>query len=535
MELPWGVWSVVQCELRQASRRAVNFWLRVLGGAGGTVLLCVIAGNNQSGAATLGIRLFTALHCLLLVLILGIVPAMTADCIARERREGTLGLLFLTNLTAAGIVVGKGLVQALRAFTLWLAVLPVVTVPFLIGGVAWEDVTSAVAMQFSVAVLCLAGGILASAVARARGAAFMLALIFALGLVSVFVELLGFSALSLRQSPTADVNFWSTGISLLTGLPQLGSDWAYYVSNPMSFESYLGWSSHAATASVERVWSSVCLGSVILAPVLSLLIFIVAAYCVKGSWKDRPPSLGRQRWGKRFCMPLSVLQKWLARRMHRSLDRNPIAWLQQYSWKARVSKWGLCLGIVVVECVVAMDWRNVELLQELLVLGMGVFFTFAGVNSFLAEKRSGALELILVTPLPVNQIIAGRVWGLWKQFLPCGLIIIGSTLMSQIAPVPMAETLAKAAPILASFMVLPVFATYFALRVKNLIVAALLTWAALLLSWLFGLVYMLAMDDFTGGRTIWRAMIAIPLSDAAMALLVCLMLRHSLSRRIYSF
>jgi ABC-type transport system involved in cytochrome c biogenesis permease component len=45
-------------------------------------------------------------------------------------------------------------------------------------------------------------------------------------------------------------------------------------------------------------------------------------------------------------------------------------------------------------------------------------YTYAGVNGFLQEKKSGALELILVSPISVNQIIFGRVWGLWKQFLP---------------------------------------------------------------------------------------------------------------------
>jgi hypothetical protein len=36
--------------------------------------------------------------------------------------------------------------------------------------------------------------------------------------------------------------------------------------------------------------------------------------------------------------------------MRATLEWNPIAWLQQYSWQARVSKWGLCLAIVVIEC-----------------------------------------------------------------------------------------------------------------------------------------------------------------------------------------
>jgi ABC-type Na+ efflux pump permease subunit len=44
----------------------------------------------------------------------------------------------------------------------------------------------------------------------------------------------------------------------------------------------------------------------------------------------------------------------------------------------------------------------------------------------LQEKKSGALELILVSPLTVDQIVFGRVWGLWKLFLPALLVAVGS-------------------------------------------------------------------------------------------------------------
>ena len=101
----------------------------------------------------------------------------------------------------------------------------------------------------------------------------------------------------------------------------------------------------------------------------------------------------------------------------------PIAWLQQYSWKARLSKWGLCLAFLLVEVAA----RNAD--EERLNNPSGVAadagrdYTFGGVSSFLEEKRSGALELLLVTPIPVNKLIFGRVWGLWKQFLPAGVVL----------------------------------------------------------------------------------------------------------------
>jgi ABC-type transport system involved in multi-copper enzyme maturation permease subunit len=633
-----GVWPVVQRELRQGARRPFNFWLRVGGAAGGTVLLYLVTRSAREGEPALGIRLFADLHTLLLALICAIVPAMSADCIAREKREGTLGLLFLTPLTAGGIVVGKGLVQALRAFTLWLAVLPVLVVPFIAGGVGWADVTSAVAMEFCVAVFCLAGGILASAAAKGRATAFVLALTFASGLVFVFSQMLALSYATQTPRPPfsgygANPNsvgeLWSTGRSLLTGLPARdaggffnrrfafrrsgyvtsvhivrpvpyrpipanpagfgrpfvpvpyrpippnppgrGSSYVIAggpsglslppgtvlptggvvmapspppvrfappvirVAGPMSAGPSPGWSGYFGPTPATRVWPSLCLESVVVAPVFGLLILGLAAHCVKRSWKDRSPSLRRQEWLKRFCTPLSILQKWFSRRMRRSLDRNPIAWLQQYSWKARLSKWGLCLAVVLFERIAAANWDDIDLIQERLVWVMGAVFTFVGVNSFLAEKRSGALELMLVTPLPVNQIIAGRVWGLWKQFLPAGLIIAASSLVAQTEAISWAEMLTRTFPIITSFMALPVFATYFALRVKNLIVAALLTWAALLVSWYLGRQIIDLMAHSIGMLDPPLTVMVIPLCNAALALAACFLLRHSLSRRIYSF
>ena len=64
-----------------------------------------------------------------------------------------------------------------------------------------------------------------------------------------------------------------------------------------------------------------------------------------------------------------------------------------------------------------------ENFEPLLFLTIVAGMTFAGVNSFAEEKRSGALELILVTPIPINQIILGRVRGVWEQFLPAALIL----------------------------------------------------------------------------------------------------------------
>jgi hypothetical protein len=279
-----------------------------------------------------------------------------------------------------------------------------------------------------------------------------------------------------------------------------------------------------------------------------LLIFYVvalfAARRIKRSWQDKIPSPRRESLLRRYCTPL--FRRRFRRKMERTLDWNPIAWLQQYSWKARLSKWGLCLLFALMECVFfdASSDAHVALLPLLATLG--VIYTFVGVNGFLEEKRSGALELILVTPLSVNKLIFGRAWGLWKQFLPAGLILAGDYLLGgRLYEVWLwsnsfildffTEALQKPF-ILASgsFLTLPVFATYFALRVKNLMVAAVLTWIALCIPVAFAAETTQAL---TGNDQVemWLMPPIVFLSCGAFALLACFLLRHSLSRRIYSF
>ena len=96
-----------------------------------------------------------------------LVPMLTADCISRERREGTLGLLFLTPLKGTDVVVAKGLAHGLRAMTLGLAVLPVLTIPFLLGGVSWAEAVMSVMLNANAMCWALAAGLLASAWSKA--------------------------------------------------------------------------------------------------------------------------------------------------------------------------------------------------------------------------------------------------------------------------------------------------------------------------------------------------------------------------------
>jgi ABC-type transport system involved in cytochrome c biogenesis permease component len=59
----------------------------------------------------------------------------TADCLSEEKREGTLGLLFLTDLKGYDIVFGKLLATSLHTIYGLLATFPIFSLVLLIGGV----------------------------------------------------------------------------------------------------------------------------------------------------------------------------------------------------------------------------------------------------------------------------------------------------------------------------------------------------------------------------------------------------------------
>jgi hypothetical protein len=420
-----------------------------------------------------GIQVIEIIHGLLLGLILVFVPAITADCIARERREGTLGLLFLTPLTASGIVLGKILARTLRALTLWLAVLPVLTIPFFYGTVTWADVTSILSIELCAGMMGLAAGVLASSLTDSRALAFTLAYL----LVATF-------AVGSRQYQD-----WRTMISILARpLPKVTYGSFASPSTPTSPAS-LG----LAPAPLSP---AIMAKDIALAAILLLVSFRFAGWRVELSWRDRVPTLAWQNRVKRFCA--SRFGRRSAARTRRMLEWNPVAWLQQYSWRARLSKWGLCLLFVALGCAVLVARIRPYTLDGLLttlLLILAAAYTFAGVNGLLQAKRNGTLELILVSPLPVDQIVFGRVWGLWQQFLPSVILLAGSDLalhmmippsaIGQHAPGPWTAAAGwfwiKGLEIIMVYLMLPFFATYCALQVKNLLLASALAWLALLL------------------------------------------------------
>src|SRR5262245_4741 len=120
-------------EAREISRRARGYHLRwIFGLLGiGSILLALWFGRydqNKGGIVFLLLTCVAQLYCVFA----GVIAA--SDTISSERREGTLGLLFLTDLKPKDVLLGKIIVSGSYIFFGLLAILPLLMLPLLLGG-----------------------------------------------------------------------------------------------------------------------------------------------------------------------------------------------------------------------------------------------------------------------------------------------------------------------------------------------------------------------------------------------------------------
>ena len=109
---------VVERELRVAARLPGTHWVRLVAafialGIGGWIMAIPIFRNTPG---MLGIWLFGSMSVLVNLYALVIGVLRTSDCLSEEKREGTLGLLFLTDLKGYDIILGKLAATSLNGF-----------------------------------------------------------------------------------------------------------------------------------------------------------------------------------------------------------------------------------------------------------------------------------------------------------------------------------------------------------------------------------------------------------------------------------
>jgi ABC-type transport system involved in multi-copper enzyme maturation permease subunit len=437
-------WAVHQARGRQMPGQWM-YWARVTGSS-------LFAGPAPSQFQSFGTTLFSKMNLFIFTSIWLFVPLASADALSRERREGTLPLLYLTELRSLGIVVGKCFVHMLRATSLFLTMAPWLMLPLVFGGVELRDLAMALLLNFTALLLAQSAGLLASTFPRDWLKSAILAQVLALCLLLMMLNVHSTVLTNaVKAGVPAGVNpnkptFWGSSFGMAFGhffsggafpsgilgrtnrLFEYTTNGSFWHTNPG--EWYYGrptaetdWQQFWTTLTAPGIksWFRGVAGMVLQAGLVLIGATLAGARRIESSWRDSPTDPEVAELRREYSTPLFRVD-YLNRRLSRALTANPIGWLQQYSTSARMVKWGWCLAIIVVEIIFTGNSNDLYDAQAGLGLLLLLGLTFSATASFRQELETGAFELLLVTPLRERQIIIGRLRGLWQQFLPALLV-----------------------------------------------------------------------------------------------------------------
>ena len=392
---------IVQRELRIASRRRSTYWLRSLLGLGVAFIWFALlaAGNHGIPPAEMGKDLFIAIGILALVFCLLSGLFLTSDCLSLERREGTLGLLFLTDLRGYDVVCGKMMATSLPAFYGLLTILPVLALPLLMGGVSAGEFWRVALVLVCTLTFSLCLGLVISAFCRETRQAMsttLFMLTFATGVLPLVYFVCDWVS---RTTP------WHGRLSHPVAL--LWPSPAYLYSR--AFDNYFA----------RRPGHFDFLASFFTVAALALTALLLASLYLPRIWREgaEAASAGNSRtWRQRWRFGGAGFRA--LRRCF--LQENPIYWLSSRDrWPHAVASGTLGLLFILWLGFMGgtLTGRNSS---ASFCFSMSLFIAFAAhlavkwhvaveaSRRFSEDRQSGALELLLVSPLSVERLLEGQ-------------------------------------------------------------------------------------------------------------------------------
>lgn len=320
----------------------------------------------------------------------------TADCLSEERREGTLGLLFLTDLRGYDVVLGKLASTSLHTFFALLAIVPVLALPLLMGGMTPGEFGRVALVLVVTLYLSLAVGMLMSSFSRETRGAMVGTFLVLVGLAGVLPVLWGMSMIG-KAAGRIDFLLWPC--------PPFAYQQAFDAYYTMGRGAGVFWKCLLTLFSL----GTGCLGA---ACVLLPRVWQESGGREGAKSKHRDAAHNANEPTVASVLRGQAPFQWLVlrdRKMRRTATVvfGGLLALWLVFFVGLCSKTGMAQGVnfsfamflayglhLVLKCLVAVE-----------------------VSRRLSEDRqSGALELLLVTPLPVGDIVKGQVAGIWRTF-----------------------------------------------------------------------------------------------------------------------
>ncbi len=401
---------IVERELGIASRK-IGSWLprwiiaiaAVLFG-GGWLLIASLEGGMMKGDIFFAIL---AWACFAYCLLAGLWT--TTGTLTREKTDGTLGLLFLTDLRGYDVVLGKMITASLKSFYGVLAVLPVLALPLLMGGVTNDQLWRTIGALLNILIFSLSLGMFFSALSWHTGRA----------IFWTFFSLLGVTMLPLFY-------LWSGGVS----------SFLHFLSPGFAMANASAPVIGGQVAGFVGYWSWLGGGLAVSGALLALASWIIPYRWRETKLREQTLRLAKRPTGD-ASRPSAVQQAAL-------LDANPAGWLVWRMRTFRVSRrllmyfmitvGALLLGYMALGGVVI---GEIWWIMASLIWGASFWIRLEvarhAVTTIHEAKASGALEQILVTPVDERHFRRGhfaamvRFW-MWPVILLASLPIVAALL-----------------------------------------------------------------------------------------------------------
>ncbi|MEO5803233.1 MAG: ABC transporter permease subunit [Verrucomicrobiota bacterium] len=387
---------IVERELRVASRRKSTYLTRPLAVLVGLIVTGIFLSmeSRMGSMFNLGWYLFMALAWLSFIFVCFAGMILTSDAISQERREGTLGLLFLTDLRGYDIILGKLMANSVQSFYGLLAMFPVLALPLLMGGVTGAEFWRMMLVLINGLFFSLALGIFVSSVSRdsqkALHATFFLSAIFIMG------------------APFLDPFFtWKSTTLFLFSCASPGTVFLQTIKK-----------------NYQMFWLALAISNGV-----GWIFLALASYLTPRLWQEKvSETRNESRWQRwRFGSP-EARPKLRAQ----LVDKNPVYWLisrqDGHGFISRLILYGFPV-IIFLEFVRRPGANSFFVLSHwflfFVILGFDIWMASQASRFFVESCRTGSLELLLCSPLTLRQIVEGQWWALRRMFLfPAFLVLI---------------------------------------------------------------------------------------------------------------
>jgi len=402
---------LIERELRLGARRPGTYWMRSGLAAAACVIwfLVLVASRNMASVHARALILFWTGTVLAFGFCLLAGMFLTADCVSAEKREGTLGLLFLTDLKSYDVVFGKLAATSLHAAYGLVAVLPLLSLPMLLGGVSLGEFWRSTLVLVTTLFLSLAIGLAVSTISREARQAMTATLGVLVGLAGILPLISWVAVMFLPGGKLA-------ASTLLLASPPFGL--------ALATDSL-----YSAATGARDFWAFLAVQAGLCVTALTF-----AGLRAPEIWTERQEtetgSRGAGRWTLRYGGTRS------RRRRQKWIGKNPFYWLATrdrlplaFAWVVVGILFAIWLAFLTGWLATSGTKREVCFTGAAFV-AYGAFVLGKSLVAIEAARRvsedrhNGTLELMLVTPLAAEEIIAGQRGALYHIFLLPGLVVL---------------------------------------------------------------------------------------------------------------